>query len=445
MRPRLQRFSAQLNRTAHLPRSWGNRLIVGSLALAAALGIALLAVTPDDGPAAAEFGARVPGQHVYDQTGLLSSADLTAIDRRATAIEQAGIPVVVYVRPVEAGSSDTRDDARALMRSWGVESRPGAADGLVLFLDVDHQDVHSDNVALITGAQLTKNRFPAREAERISSNSVVGLTTVVDPSRELAATINFNLAASERRLLLGFPTAPAPSTAERTAATFARYLMPIVSVVLALLASLAIGLIWRGRPRPIMAVADVLPDSPILRAALAANRVDQSVCLVAVRRLVSQGAVASPTAGPVADAAQPDRIELLDRSRAGDDLDRAAWDELASVAVAGVVDQHGLALIAHRSGLFSRAVTAELERRGWWDTMASRRAVPLVLMSQGLLVAGGVTLVVALAVGEVWGLFAIALLVLTAAVAWACAQAYPRATPLGLAVVRQTTPGEAGW
>ena len=307
----------------------------------------------------------------------------------------------------------------------------------------DRQAVDPDHVALVPGDHLTKNRFPNREAERISTDSVQGLTTVVDTSRELATTINFNLAATERRLLLGFPAAPAPSTAERTAATFARYLIPGVSAVLALLAAVAIGLIWRGRPHA-SAEVGTTPASPILQAALTANRIDQSVILAAVRWLAAQGAVVATEPDPMADDPLPLRVQLRDRALAGDELDRAAWDELAGIAVASAVDRHGLALLAHRPGAFGRAVTAELERRGWWDAMAPHRAGPLILMSRGLLVVGAVALVVALAVGEVRGLVAIGLLVLTAAVAWVCAQAYPRATPLGLAVANAPTDREAG-
>lgn len=437
MRLRLPRALTPTQRSRLRLDPSGNRLIAGSLGLAIVLGVALVLPRSGAAPAPVDFGTRVPGQRIYDRTGLLSSADLMSVDRRAATIERAGIPVVVFVRPAGPGSDKTRDDASALMRSWGVETRPGAADGLVLFLDVDRQDIDADHVALVAGDQLTKDRFPDREAERISMDSVKGRTTVVDTSRELATTINFNLAATERRLLLGFPTAPPPSTAERTVATFARYLIPTVSVVLASLAFLVIGLIWRGRPRPVAdAASPRATDSGILRAALAANRIDQSVILAAVTRLAQQGAIA--LSGPDPEPGHPGsrHVRLIERALASDDLDRIAWDELAGVAVAGTVDQHGLALIARRPGPFSHAVRLELERRGWWDAMAPRRAVPLVMMSQGLLAAGGVTLVVALAVGEVWALLAIALLVLTASVAWVCSRTYPRATPLGLAVVR---------
>lgn len=402
----------------------------------------LVAVGRNDAPAPADFGNRVPGQRIYDQTGLLSSTDLVSLDRRAASIEQSGVPVVVYIRPTGSDASDTESDARALMQSWDVESVPGAADGLVLLLDIDRLDADPDpdHVALIPGDQLKDSRLPIRETERISAGSVQGLATGVDSSQDLAATIDFSLAATERRLLLGLPSAPSPSTAERTAATFARYLMPIVSVVLALLAAIAIGAIWRGRSRPASAARcdAVASDSPVLRAALAANRVDQSVVVAAIRRVAGQGALETwPELASGSDDRLPGRVCLIDRDQAVDEIDRAIWDELAMVSVDGVVDGHGLTLVAHRSGRFSQAITAELERRGWWDTMAPRRAVPLKMMSQGLLVAGGVTLVIALAVGEVWGIFAIAILTLMAAIAWICSLAYPRATPLGLAVAQQ--------
>ncbi len=451
MRPRLHRFhNSALNPSVRMaPGRWLGRagLIVGGLGLVLVLGAVLILVARNDDAAPVDFGSRVPGQRIYDQTGLLNSSDLMTLDRRAAAIERSGVPVVVYVRPAGSDVIDTRSDARALMRSWDVESGPGAADGLVLLLDIDGLDAGPDHVALIPGDGLKDNRLPIGETERISAGSVRGVTTGVGSSRELAATIEFSLAATERRLLLGLPSAPSPSTAERTAATFVRYLMPIVSAVLALLAAIVIGAIWRGRPRPASAARcdpSRFSGSPVLRAALAANQIDQSVLVAAVRHLDGQGAVAIlPVHGSATASRLPDRVQLIDRDRAVDEIDRAAWDELAVVSVEGIVDGHGLTLIAHRGGRLSQTITAELERRGWWDTMAPRRAVPLVMMSRGLLLAGGVTLVIALAVGEVWGVFAIATLTLTAAIAWGCAQAYPRATPLGLAVAGEPVTVEA--
>ncbi len=444
MRPRLPWFPIRINQSArrHRPRRVG--LVGAGLGLVLLLGVVTILVSRDPEPSTPDFGTQVPGQRIYDQTGLLTSTDLVSLDLRAAAIERSGVPVVVYIRSSKPDADDTRADARALMRSWGVESGPGADDGLVLLLDVDRLAGDPDHVALIPGEQLKDSRLPIGETERISAGSVRGLTTFVDTSRELTDTVTFNLAATERRLLLGLPSAPAPSTAERTAATFARYLLPILSVVLAMLAAAAIAMIWRGRPRAVPEepgrCGPRRPDSPVLRAALAANRIDQSVLLAAVRHLERHGALTVAVEGQPGHL--PSSIRLLDRDLADDGIDRATWDDLASLAVAGIVDHHGLASIAHRDGPFSRAITADLERRGWWDAQSLRRAVPLVMMSQGLLLAGGVTLVIALAVGEIWGVFAIALLTLTAAVAWLCAQAYPRATPLGLAIARQSATAE---
>ncbi len=449
MRLRLHRSLKLPGRMA--PRRWPGRTgpIASGLGLVLVLGTVLILVVRNDDAAPADFGSRVPGQRIYDQTGLLTSSDLMTLDRRAAAIERSGVPVVVYVRPAGPDVIDTRSDARALMRSWDVESGPGAADGLVLLLDVDWLDANPDRVALIPGDRLKDNRLPIGETERIAAGSVWGPTTGVDASGELAATIEFSLTATERRLLLGLPSAPSPSTAERTAATFVRYLMPVVSAVLALLAAIVIGAIWRGRPRPAGGARCDLsqpgPGSSVLRAALAANQIDQSVVVAAVRHLDGLGSVAIPSVEGAAIASHlPDRVQLVDRDRAVDEIDRAAWDELAMVSVDGVVDWHGLTLISHRGGRFSQTITAELERRGWWDTVSPRRAVPLLMMSRGLLLAGGVTLVISLAVGEVWGVFAIATLTLTAAIAWACAQAYPRATPLGLAIAEQSATADGG-
>jgi len=107
-------------------------LVLG--AAVAVLGLGATAALADD------WVQRVPGQHVYDPAGALTPAQVSDLERSAGAVDQAGAPTVVYVRRKDADDATTRQDARALMDAWAVESSAGRKDGFVLLLNLKPAD-----------------------------------------------------------------------------------------------------------------------------------------------------------------------------------------------------------------------------------------------------------------------------------------------------------------
>lgn len=416
---------------------------IAVVALAAVAALIHMQTSP--APADVDFGQPVAGQHVYDRTGLLSSQNITLLNERATEIARSGVPVVVYLQTDATGSRDAVADGRALMRTWGVETSPGAADGIVLFFNVNPNSTHGPGVALLAGDRLKERRLPAFETRRIVEGSLDEVSGAPVNADSLTAMILASLNATDRRLRLGVPAEPERSVIAESASAFARIPMTMLSGVIVLIALGSIAAIWRGRPRPLEVGGPQLARdriSPVLSLALSRNQVDAPVVLAAVHRLASQGAL--ETSVPAHSTTWPSSgtLRLLDRDRADDAVDRAAWDRLAMMANADhVVDVHGMALVAHQPGILEAVIAHELERRGWWDATASRRHGPLVLMSQALLAASGAALVVVLVAGEAWGAISIGLLLGAAFVAWQVAHRYPRATPLGLSVIQAASAG----
>ena len=411
---------------------------VALVVLVAAVAALTLVLRSSGPPPEIDFGQPVAGQRIYDRTGLLSDANIRTLNQRAAEIERSGVPVVVFLQPAPAGTRDTRRDARTLMRTWHVESSPGAGDGIVLFFNVDTRSPRAPGVALVPGEQLKQRQLPRFETDRIVKGSLVGIADQPISASALTGTILSNLTATQRRLRLGLPAEPARSAFREAASGFARLPMAVLSGVGVLVALLSVLAIWRGRPQPLATAvrpADANTLSPVLVQAMDGNHIGATVVLVAVRRLAGQGAITT-SVDPIRDTWPSDgTLTLTARDRAGDAIDRAAWDRLAAVAGPGqVVDVHGLAMMTHRPERFAAVVAAELERRGWWDATASRRHVPLVLLSQVLLTAAAMALVITLVGKDAWGVLSIGLLVGAAALAWLVAHAYPRATPLGLAL-----------
>jgi uncharacterized membrane protein YgcG len=78
-------------------------------AVARAVGLVLGFLLAVPVSAAQDFGSRAPGTHVYDRAGVLSRPQVADLERRASAVEGAGPPTVVYVR---SAASDTAATGR---------------------------------------------------------------------------------------------------------------------------------------------------------------------------------------------------------------------------------------------------------------------------------------------------------------------------------------------
>ena len=148
------------------------------------------------------FGQPVPGQHIYDQAGVLSTEQINVLEQHARQVEAAGAPVVVYLQAKTATYSQTEQDARDLMDQWDVQSAPSAHDGLVFFFNLKPGDLHHGEAALFAGAKhYDGGNLPENELQRIFSK-------VMKPdlaNGDLAQGIAAGLDAAENSLRNGPP------------------------------------------------------------------------------------------------------------------------------------------------------------------------------------------------------------------------------------------------
>lgn len=156
--------------------------------------------------AAQDFGAPVPGQRVYDRSGGLTSADIQAVQHRADELTSLGAPTVVYIRVQDATASSTQSDAQQLMDQWSIESRPGAKDGVVLFVNLRPPDSQHGQVAVYAGQTQLHRALPESELRR-----TIAVMQPLLAQGQLAPGVDAGLDELANQLLVGEQAGPPPA------------------------------------------------------------------------------------------------------------------------------------------------------------------------------------------------------------------------------------------
>ena len=152
------------------------------------MALLVLAALPAPAAAIQDFGARTAGQHVYDRSGTLTSAQVSDLEARATELDRAGAPAIVYLRLQASDQAATRRDAGELMDAWQVESRPGARDGLVAFVNLSPSDPKHGAAALFAGsAHVDDGRLSAARLQDIFDHAMRPLLAEGEVAGGLAA------------------------------------------------------------------------------------------------------------------------------------------------------------------------------------------------------------------------------------------------------------------
>ena len=171
----------------------------GGGGLAGGLG-ALMTALAEDVTGGEGFGSRVPGQHIYDQVGLLSRDQVQTLDTKAATLDALGAPTVVVLRHRGAEAQPAQQDAHNLMDAWGVESAPGARDGVTVVVDFtpDNQraqlgiwlgSAHTDNGQITPAALqdiLNKQILPTMQRGDVAGGVGVGLDALAQQLRQPA-------------------------------------------------------------------------------------------------------------------------------------------------------------------------------------------------------------------------------------------------------------------
>jgi len=396
-----------------------SRRFAASLAILMALLVVVAA-----GAAAQDFGEPEPGRHVYDRAGVLSPSEIADLEQRALAVEQAGAPVVIYLRAQDASFDDTVADARQLMDAWDIQSAPGARDGVVFFFNLEPGDLAHGHFAVIAGEKHVRSgALDQDQLDRISDQMLELLR-----DGRIAEGIATGLDAVARTLTVG---PPPPSELERAMSDFAKIPLNIIALVLA--AGMGLFAIRRWRSRP-ATIAPIVPTTqapadlpPALAGALVRGRIEDAQLEATILDLARRGALAIEPAGK-----QKVQVRLLDASLVERPFERAVWDSLVAESVDGVlVPSERLRHVRARWDPAREELRAELEARGWYDPDAASRRWPLYLAGFAAMVLGLLALASVLGADQPWGMVGVTVLAGASLFAVAVGASLPETTPAG--------------
>ena len=389
--------------------------------------------------AADDFGQPVAGRHIYDTTGLLTSAEIADLETRAAAVERAGAPVVVYLRAKDANQDDTMRDARALMDTWNVQSAQDARDGVVIFLNVKPNDLRHGQAAIWAGARHTQNgNLPQRELERIYDK-------VMKPSLsdgQTAAGIAAGLDALANSLAVG---PPPPSATQQFATKVGGLPAAIFAVIVGGVLALFSFRSWGGRPAP---VAPGVPTTsrpgdlpPALVGALTARRIEPGTLAEAtLLDFARRGALAIVPQGEKAIA-----VRLLTAARPQLPFEQIVWSALMREAdTDGMVPAKRVAQATKSRKEFAGAIDREMHARGWFDPAFRSRQIPLYIVGVISMVLAFGVLILASIGEQPWGFFGFIVLILVGCVVLLLGAYYPRTTAAGEAAAAPWQAYKAG-
>ena len=382
--------------------------------------------------ATSDFGTPIPGQHVYDMAGVLSPAEIQALERRAADLTASGTPVVVYLRVQDASQSQTTDDARDLMDAWNVQSAPDARDGLVMFLNLRPGDLHRGQAALYAGRRYVDDGTLSSDVlQRIFDRDMQPLLA----ADRLADGIAAGLGAAGQAIAAG---PPPPSPLQQTTATLSRVLLNVVSALLGLGLLVWALATWRDRPQASFpeSPTTVLPErlAPALAGALATQEVRDNQLEATVLDLAARGAVYIE---PVQTSSfwsnqKQVRLRLAQPSLISGPTEDVVWAGLQAEANAqGVVEPERIASVRRRWSDARKALTQELEARGWFDRQVNARRVPLVVAGAVAVALAAAAAVVAAIGDQPIGFLGPIVLGLAGMVAFVVAVLYPSTTAEG--------------
>jgi len=345
----------------------------------AAMIVSLLLLLASPTIAATEYGEPVPGQHIYDTTGLLPPDEIADLESRAAAVEAAGAPVVVYLQARDASRSETEADARNLMDAWDVQSAPGAHDGVVLFFNLKPDNLRRGEVFIYAGEKhFDGGNLPQAELQRIIDEEMLPLLR----DNQTAAGIGAGLDAIAHSLTYGPPPPPPPSRFERIAQDLTEGVFSLANIVSAAFAALifAIGL-GRYRERPVArgaAIPTTMPPSthpPAVAGALVDGHIMDWHLEATLIDLANRGALAIEPAGE-----KKVQVRLLDRSLLRTPYEVALWEALeVSSAGEGLVTAEELRSSRSKWGRARDELRKQLENEGFYAPNPGARRRPLYL------------------------------------------------------------------
>lgn len=210
---------------------------------------------PDPGPEPGAIGAPVApltDKRVYDMANLLNNEQEASIESDANRLARHGIPNVILVHFSTLSPEETDAFAAEIRRQWGVESGPGADDGLVLLVSINDTET---NQGIATTLSWGDNALPHYGVTSTTAADIqrTWLDRYIDGGN-LFEGIVFSL----RRLIYHSIYDPAPQAPLTGVRADLGAVMPAVAIALAAGALALAGWCWsHGRQRRRQELADL--------------------------------------------------------------------------------------------------------------------------------------------------------------------------------------------
>lgn len=124
-------------------------------------------VTLNDYLDSISFAARRMTNTIYDQAGILTERQATTLHGDIRRLHELGVPAVVYIRSaVDESDQMSADDMRV---NWGVETAPGADDGMLFLLTIDPRESEASTFEVSSG----ENTYPIRQLDAQRMDQIV--------------------------------------------------------------------------------------------------------------------------------------------------------------------------------------------------------------------------------------------------------------------------------
>jgi uncharacterized membrane protein YgcG len=371
----------------------------------------------------------VPGQYIYDCSGLLTPAEITNLETQAADVVRAGAPTVVYLQVRDANADQTLQDAIDLMNRWNVESSTGAHDGFVMFFNLQPGNLRHGQVALYAGEKHAKGNLPLAELDRIRTDVMTPLLKNGQTAEGIAAGLQ--MVAHDLRY--GPPPPPAYQTAS---AAIGRIPFNILALLFAGIVAFFFMRL-RGQPPVSSHVDDIglgslAPPatlSPAMAGALLKGRVTDAQMEGTLLDFARRGLLVIEPAGQ-----KKVRVELLGDGKDLTGYEQDLWSALSSHADTKyrTVFSDELRDIRKDWGATKSILRRELIERGWYDpeTAGARRRPFYIAGAFGMLGAAVGVLLILLS-QEGWAAIGLAVFLTASTLAFVRGYMVPNTTVEG--------------
>lgn len=427
----------------HIPGPPRSLTLAAALLLAVTLAFAtVIASAPTSQARAAAPAITTPpacdayttGRHIYDCAGLLTPDEISGLEAKAQAVQNAGAPVVVYLQVKDTSYDQTLKDAADLMARWNVESKPGAKDGLVILLNLKPGDLRHGQVALYAGQTQLNGALPQSELSRIYEDVMLPDLSAGQTASGIGAGLDAAAADLRRG---GPPPTPAPP-GQDIARAIGTIPFTALSLVLALMA-LVMGLLRWRRTRDEAPTLTTVPTvalptalSPAVAGALITGKVSGAQMEATILDFARRGMLQIEPLSP-----KQAQIRLLSDGRDLTGYERALWEALVSQTTQeGSIPPDRLYRVASGWGPALALLKRDLFDRGWFDADLSAKRRPLIILMAVCFVLILPGAILGGLAQQVWPFLGALLCFIAGMIALSFALAIPAVTPAGREVAQ---------